>query len=338
MSSEPEGVPADYPGRVVNFPDGVNSLVFGMYGVQSPDASIRAQFISELAALCELAEVPVRIERCCFIDSAGIDCDMLVVYDRSHASHHRWWQSDAVQTWWRGITSDPALDTGYWREILNTHKDRFNYAAGVEDQVASAAVLPLKPSKTFGYWGAYRDRLPASKSDPFDSVYKDVPQRPTSDTKGRRLSVPIPDNLCLIREGQGWGNCGPEEKTVWDEQMAAVVDEWVDFLASDPFETGCLAVRKCLETEVLSNAAQPRQCQIAFLLSLGHIEHAARTHITHLAVHKAFVKMYRQPTFDPRMHVWVEVHILKQTDLDNEYVNCHHSTGLLPYFDAIELD
>ena len=41
--------------------------------------------------------------------------------------------------------------------------------------------------------------------------------------------------------------------------------------------------------------------------------------------------MYTEPRFTPRMHVWVEMLIVKQGELDNEYVNCHPRTGLLPW-------
>ena len=338
MSEQPEGVPEDYPGRVVAFPQGVSHLVFAMHGIQSPNESAREHFIVGLSEAFASLDAPVRLERCQFTDQKGCACDMLLSYCADHLAYAKWWQSPDTRDKWQALISAPDEDTGYWREELLTHNQHFNYAAGVEDKVASAALLPLAPSKTFGYWGAYRDRLPASADDEFASPYADVPPVINRETKGRRVSVQIPDNLCLIREGQGWGNCEPEEKAIWDQHMAGVVNEWVDFLASDPHQTGCLSVRKCREVEVLTGSGQPRQSQIAFLLSLGHIEHAARTHSTHLAVHKSFIQMYREPKFEPKMHVWVEVHILKQSDLETEYINCHNKTGLLPYFEVIDLE
>lgn len=339
MSEQAQGVPDDYPGRVVTFPAGIDKLVFAMLGIQSPDEATRQQFILELSQQFAHLKAPVRLERCQFVDQNEQSCDMLLAYCTDHQAYQQWWQSAETQQAWQALTSSSKNEkTGYWREVLLTHKNHFNYAAGVEDEVASAALLPLAPSNTFGYWGAYRDRLPASKTDEFASEYAEVPALRNHQTKGRRLRVTPPDNLCLIREGQGWGNCGAEEKSVWDQHMADVVDEWVNFLDEDPRATGCLSVRKCSEVEVSQGSSQPRQCQIAFLLSLEHIEQAARTHSTHLAVHKSFVKMYREPKFEPKMHVWVEVHILKRNDLVTEYINCHNRTGLLPFFDIVDLD
>lgn len=338
MEQARDGVPEDYPGRVVEFPEGVEHLVFGMYGVQSPDAAVRERFIQDLSRFGALPGGPGRIERCRFRDGAGVECDMLITYALDIAPHEKWWQQDPIQQWWRALFDTGDSETGYWREVMYTDKDRFNYAAGTEDRVASAAVLPLAPSKTFGYWGAYRDRIPSSDRDEFLSPLTQAPQRRTHETRGRILTVNTPDNLCVIREGQAWEKCGEEEKAVWDNQMAAVIDEWVDFLDSDPQATGCMSIRSVREQEVSSGVAQSRQCQIAFLLSLGHIEEAARTQVAHLAVHGAFVKMYKEPSFTPLMHVWVEVHILKSGDLQTEYLNCHPDTGLLPFFDAEELN
>ncbi len=67
--------------------------------------------------------------------------------------------------------------------------------------------------------------------------------------------------------------------------------------------------------------------------SLGHIEHAARTQPTHLAVRDTFLKMHADMSFEPQMHIWVEVFVLKADELQTEYVNCHSRTGLLPYFE-----
>lgn len=334
MNQARDGVPEDYPGRVVAFPPGVEHLVFGMYGVQSPDPVVRDRFIQALSAYCALPGGPGRIERCQFVDSAGYDCDMLVTYGTDPAANAQWWARDDINRWWRALFENADPETGYWREVSNTRRERFNYAAGTEDRVGSAAILPIAPSKTFGYWGAYRDRIPASVDDDFASPLAQTPPRRVNETRGRIVSVRVPDNLCVIREGQGWGDCATEEKTVWDERMADVIDEWVDFLGSDPQATGCMTIRSCREHDVASGAAQSRQSQFAFLLSLGHIEHAARTQVAHLAVHGAFIKMHRDAEFTPRMHVWVEVHILKAPDLCTEYMNCHPDTGLLPFFDA----
>ena len=45
--------------------------------------------------------------------------------------------------------------------------------------------------------------------------------------------------------------------------------------------------------------------------------------------------MDTEPRFAPRMHIWVEMLIIKRGELDNEYLNCHPMTGLLPHFESL---
>jgi aldoxime dehydratase len=331
-----EGVPADYPGRIVDIPSTVTQLVCGIFGVQSRDPAAAADFVRELSAHCQRPGGPEHLERMDYTDAAGYASTVLLAYWTSREAHAGWWTAPETARWWSRLDREAHTETGWWREVMTPRAARFQFAAGTDDRAGSAAIMPLRPCATFGYWGAYRDRLPASAYDDFASPLAQVPPPADRDTRGRRLRARVPDNLCYIREGQGWGNCAAEEKRVWDEDMAPVVDDWVAALARDPVATGCLSIRHCTERE-LGGGALPRQSQLAFLLSLGHIEQAARTHPAHLAVHARFIRMYTAPRYTPRMHVWVEVAILKQDELDTEYVNCHPRTGLLPFFPLEEL-
>jgi aldoxime dehydratase len=164
-----------------------------------------------------------------------------------------------------------------------------------------------------------------------------MPDQVARETLGRRLTVETPDNICFIREGQAWDGAGAEERKIWLETMEPVVDRWVTMLRDKPQETGCLSLRFCREVDPDSGKVLERQSQVAFLLSLRHIEKAARTTHTHLSVKKAFTDMYTEPKFEPQMHIWVEMLITKEGDLATEYVNCHPMTGLLPYFESREV-
>lgn len=327
-----DGVPEDYPGRITRFPEGKDTLVLQFLGVEGADEQQRAAFLDAMLDLAANGDGAARLERGETIDPAGVPTSVILAYWTEPDAADRWWHSTAVQSYWRDL---PATgEVGYFSERMRFPAERYNYAAGTEDRHGSAAVLPLCPCSTFGYWGAYRDRIPASAGDPFESPLAGVPRNGATETRGRRLRVRVPDNLCYIREGQGWGNCGPEERTIWNEKMNPVIDDWVHQLGHDPESTGCLTIRDCREHDAATGAVIERRTQLAFLLSLGHIERAARTDPSHLAVHGTFVGMYTKPRFTPRMHVWVEVGILKSGDLDTEYVNCHPGTGLLPYFES----
>lgn len=329
-NSDQDDLPEDYPGRIVRFPTGTERLIVTLLGVQGEDPAARHAFIDDCTRLAQGAAGPARLERGECVDASGMPTSLLMAYWSDSTAAATWWDSQPVSEFWQALSSDGAL--GYFVERMNLKSERFNYAAGTEDKHGSAAVLPLEPSSTFGYWGAYRDRLPASKTDKFESLLEKLSVNPNKPTHGQRIKVEIPDNICYIREGQGWGDCEPVEREIWEAQMDGVVGEWVARLGGDPVATGCMSIRDCAEFDAVNGAAIDRRTQIAFLLSLGHIEQAARTDPAHLAVHGAFVKMYREPQFKPKMHVWVEVGVMKKNELDTEYVNCHPGTGLLPYF------
>ena len=331
-----DGALEDYPGRIVRFPNGTTKLVVMVFGVQGPDMVAQSGFVEKCHELAQLDNGPGRLERGQTIDSAGVPTSLLIAYWTDPDIARRWWDCSEVANYWQALPIDKT--TGFFFERMTVPHERFNYAAGTEDRHGSAAVLPIEASATFGYWGAYRDRLPASKYDAFESDLSTVPTPAAKDTTGRRLGIRIPNNLCYIREGQGWANCGVEERQIWDEQMDGVIDSWVSRLARDPVATGCLSIRDCREHDAQSMGPIDRRTQIAFLLSLSHIEQAARTDPAHLAVHGAFVKMYAQPTFTPRMHVWVEIGVMKSDEIETQYVNCHPMTGLLPFFPMVDIE
>ena len=143
MSQQREGVPEHYPGRVVDFPADVSRLVFGIYGVQSHDLDVRDRFIAKFYEHCARDGGPGRVERCQFRDAAGFDCDMLLTYALDSDQHDLWWQDESVQKWWRSLIDPNDAETGYWREVMTTAKERFNYAAGTEDKVGSAGFFLL---------------------------------------------------------------------------------------------------------------------------------------------------------------------------------------------------
>ena len=330
-----DGVPQNYPGRLAYFPPEMQRLVVGVLGLQQRKLESLAQARSELAALLALGAGPAHCEWNTCTGPDGLHEVVVTAYWRAPQDYAAWIQQPQVDQWWQAGLAPNAV--GRWREVAQIPAKRFQFAAGTEDRHGASAVLPLKPCNTFGFWGAYRARLSAAATDTFESAFTQVPQRQLQETFGRALAVQAPDNLCMIREGQGFQNCSDDEMRVWREQMEAPIAGWVAFLAHDPSATGCLSIRDCFERELATWSTIPKRSQVAFLLSLGHIEKAARTEPTHLAVHNAFVQMYQDLHFTPRMHVWVELSIIKAHELAAEYFNCHPATGLLPYFPLVDL-
>lgn len=329
-----EGLPEEYPGKVTAFPDNVSHLVYGIFGVQSRSAEEAKRYADEVVSLLSAPGGAGQVERGVHLDQWGFHTEIVMGYWLGKEGYRAFVESPEFSKWWADLPTDASSDLGFFKEVLLTKKDHFHYAAGTNDKVASAALLPLVGSKKFGYWGAYRDRLPASEYDKFLSPFQEMPPERNDETKGKRLSVETPDNICFIREGQGLGACTDEEKDIWDQKMADRVDRWIKILGNDPAKTRCISIRDAREYDIETGDRNMRQSQNGFLLSLADIERAAKTVHEHLQVRQSFIDMYTKPKFEPKMHVWVEVHILKAGDFDAEYVNCHPKTGFLRFFEG----
>lgn len=327
-------VRAGFPGRTAIFPDGVDRVAYAVFGVQAKADAEAAPYAQALRDLLLRPGGPGALERFHYVDPQGFHCDVFLAGWLQAQSYSDWFAQPDVRSWWERLPCHADHLVGFWREAMTPHKDYFQYGAGVDRKAGFSALGEIVPSDKFGYWGGYRDRVPASAHDKFITPLNTMPQPLLQDTLGKRLSVRIPDNICFIREGQSWDRAGDQERRIWKESMEPVVADWVSYLRDNPAETGCLSLRFCREQDVSTGMSQEKQSQIAFLLSLRHIERAARTAHTHLAVKDKLMEMYREPKFTPQMHIWVEMFILKSEDLETEYVNCHPHTGLLPYFEA----
>ncbi len=323
------------PGHTAVFPDWVGRVAYAVFGVQAPSAEIAAPYTARLRELLRRPDGPGALERFHYRDPQGSHCDVFLAGWLRAEDHDAWFAAPEVAAWWRALPCTADSEIGVWREVMTPHKDYFQYGSPpVADVGGFSRLGEVVPSHTFGYWGAYRDRIPASVRDDLMTPLSEAPAPVTRATRGQRLSVVIPDNICFTREGQGWNRASAEERQVWDERMKHVADEWIAYLHDNPAKTGCLSLRYCRDQEVDTGEECEKQSQILFMLSLRHLETEARTAKTHLAVLDTFKRLYRGATFKPRMHIWVETFILKHDELTTEYVNCHPATGLLPYFEV----
>ena len=340
MSTQPPVCPhqADVPWRAARMPAGAGKLAHVIFGFQATTAeeasSAAAQFCERLSG----AHAPGAVEHVRYIDPQGWHCQLVLAYWLLAADYEAWSARTEVAAWWQNLSLQISSAVGVWREAMVAPLTRFQYGAGSDHLAGLVTLTGVEPSTKFGYWGGYRDRIPDSATDKFLSPLPGVPEMRIRDTRGRRLRVTTPDNLCYLREGQGWDDAGDEERGIWQQQMEPTVADWIATLRDEPQRTGCLSVRCCREFDGTTGMPRERQSQAVFALSLHHIERAARTIATHLAVKNTFIRMHADAHFVPRMHVWVEMLILKNGELVADYVNCHPHTGLLPYFEAAEVE
>lgn len=339
MSAVPPACPhhGDVPWRAARVPAGAAKVAHVIFGLQARSSEEIGALREELRALLQRAHAPGTVEHARYRDPQGWHCELLLAYWLDAADYSAWSMAPEVLGWWQQLPGAASPSVGVWREAMVAPLTRFQYGAGSDHLAGLVTLTGVEPSAKFGYWGGYRDRIPDSATDKFLSPLSAVPDLIVRETHGRRLRVVTPDNLCYLREGQGWDDAGSEERSIWQEQMEPTVADWTATLRDDPQRTGCLSVRCCREHDANSGQPLERQSQAVFALSLHHIERAARTIPTHLAVKDTFTRMHAEAKFAPRMHVWVEMLILKAGDLVADYVNCHPHTGLLPYFEALDV-
>ena len=239
--------------------------------------------------------------------------------------------------WW----TDPARLQGpaaFALEVMRVPAERLEtiFGEGEHAGVVRTGRCPvLGPVREHLYWGSMRDRLPAATEDSLASIYgHNVPRHDPDETRGRRLRVSVPDNLCVIRSGQNWSGCDEEELELYDHRLRPALHAGMRFLRDHPADSGCLDLR--FANEIEGDRTLKRAFGLGFFLSLAHLEAWAARHPTHLAIFEQMIALATTRGDRLALRLWHEVFVLPSDGQRFEYINCPAATGLLPYFQAYE--
>ena len=142
------------------------------------------------------------------------------------------------------------------------------------------------------YWGAARDRIPASAAS-------DLASEPAD---------PLPGNLCLIRSGQIWEHCGDQERSLYFTDVEPNLTAGIDFLAEHP-ETGCISSRFLREQTIDGDDLESTSF-VGWFRDLKSLEDWSRTHPTHLAIFNSFLAMVADMGFQIELRLWHEVAVV----------------------------
>jgi hypothetical protein len=156
----------------------------------------------------------------------------------------------------------------------------------------------------------------------------------TATTRGARLRVVPPHNLCLILSGQNWSDCSRDEFATFADIVQPNLRAGMDFLRDNPLETGCLSCRFMDETDV-SGRTISKSFAAALFLTMKHLEDWTWSHSTHRAIFQSFHELVKARDFKLDLKLWHEVFVLRAAASRFEYLNCHPGTGLLPFFPAV---
>jgi phenylacetaldoxime dehydratase/aldoxime dehydratase len=189
--------------------------------------------------------------------------------------------------------------------------------------------VDIGPTTTHDYWGAARDRIPVSGVADLDGELFDY--HPTiQDTRGKRVRVAAPGNVCLIRTAQDWRRTTGYRRQ-FAEQVAPLKDAAARYLATQP-DTGCLTARQVDEQD-LAGAPLGRASTVAWFLSLEHLTTWARSHRNHLELYGKFLHMIAGNDGPLDIAFWHEVFVVPKGNGSGDYFNCHNRTGFLTLVD-----
>ena len=325
-----------YPAWSAEFAPDVRVVVVGYFAAQFKNNSINA-FKEWMQAALSLDNAPLHNLRGSYVDVEGYTNYVYICYWTSQESYDKWIASPWVAEWW---DDDERLngDVGYWREVIFAPMERLETLFSSED-VAGMATLSSRvtgPVQEHAYWGAMRDRMPASEYNDFSSKIGDKLTYVTQvESKGRHIRISPPENVCLIRSAQNWTQCKDGELELYLNDVHPVLIEGMNFIRDNPLDTGCISCR-LMDELTESGEKQAKTFGMAYFLTMGHLEAWVRSHPTHLAIFGSFHKMVKQLDFQLDLKLWHEVIILPQGPHVFEYVNCHEKTGLVPFFSPVE--
>lgn len=274
---------------------------------------------------------PGHFDMASLVDPQGYSTVLAVCYWLDETQFAAW--STAFDLWW--AAQDPnELDYGLWFEsfaVTPPYRETNLFQEYIRG-VSACPMTKIEPMNESGYWGAARDRFSASAYDDFCPAHStELTYEAGRDTLAKRIKVSdIPSELCVIRSGVTWENCGAEQLASYETNLKPKLDLGMTFLRENPVETGCCSLRQvtCLDAD---GVAQKDAYSLGIFLSYGHLERWAHDHPTHLAIYTRALAERKKYQENLELLTYHEIYVLND-DLRFEYLNCHPSTGLLPYF------
>ena len=328
----PDGWVPSYPSYTARLDDSVTDPVFAYIGGQSEtDSDLKAftEWMEEVLASGRSA--PDVVNRARFTDEAGVANHVYLLCWRAPADYESWAKQKAVSGWWK--SKDRLTGAlGVWREVVHVQKDRFETIFSSENPVGLAeAASGFDLVREHGYWGSARDRMPISEHDELEGVADTVLAKSANvSSKGKRVCVTAPQNMCVIRSGQYWGTCGEKELEYYQSKVHPTLLKGMDYLAKNGPEANCYTSRMMDQLDE-KGQQHDRTFGLAFFKTMGDMEAWAEHHPTHLKIFHAFLKMAEVFEGNLDLQLWHEVYTVASESSEFEYVNCHSQTGLLAH-------
>jgi hypothetical protein len=302
-------------------------------GVQALDAEAlrEAGFVQLPGAAGDVA--PVYADFAGFTDPQGYLNQVAALYWLKAKDFGAWSKLPEVVEWRARIAKLSSV--GLWWEPVAVDADYMETIAFKEFlRGFSGCPVGFATTEGTGYWGAARDRIPAAAYDLFEPV--DVAAQPEEGAaKIPYRKVQPPKNMTVIRSGVSWEHCEGEQLKDYQERIRPALDAGMDYLRSNPRDTGCFALRQvgCVSP---SGDDIAEGYSLGAFVSLGHLESWAKDHPSHLAIYTRALAARKKYQEKLQLRTYNEIFIVDANNPPFEYFNCHSRTGLLPYARALE--
>lgn len=232
----------------------VPTLIADWYAIQGaqPDSAAAKQFLRRITAAFAGSGGPEAFEvMACPVDEAGQPALIVVAHWTDTSDHAAWSARNEWATWWE---SEDRLGErfGYWRETVLCPYERHETVYSHNHYRIGFARTPdaeLVGMTDNGYFGAARDRIPASAIDELRSPLGAAVVPPKSiDPRGHRLLALTPINTTVVRSGQYWQDSEPDQANDYETGLRPKLDRGMNHLAANS-NSGCLYLRRLVNLD-----------------------------------------------------------------------------------------
>jgi len=318
----PDDYVPPYPAFVARHDPAVTRVVMAYFGIQyGGDRAVADRALCDLARAFATAGGPGHWDRAHWVDERGANNLQVAAYWTEPERFYAWFADFGVQ--WARV---PRPGIGTYTEIVRPTVERFETVYGHPSSPVGIGVLASGMSGTIlehGYWGAARDRIPASQVDALHAGDDPILLR-----DGPRVSVRGPQALCLIRSGQDWSETTGDERAMYVEDMEPILRRGMEFLRDEGRAVGCYSNRYAT-IEADSGGRAEQSYGMSWWRNLAALERWAEAHPTHIAIFSSATDYFGKLGERARLKLYHEVTVCGPDDQHFEYLNCHDGTGLL---------
>ncbi len=332
--SRPKGFADDYqppvPAWTAWSDTATDRVVMAYFGVQwcPADAAVAETVVEAINDQLARDHGAAAIERARYVDPNGYETLIQIGYWTDVERYRRFADDPAVVDWWQSPDRE-TVGVGVFREIFwprTTHLETLISSPDQLDGVARVfGTRSAQDVQEHAYWGAMRDRLPASQ---YDDLAPAGELRAASHVRPTRIRVAGHDNVAIIRSGQDWSRTEGSELDLYLTEMEPTLRAGMDFLSTRGAAIGCYANRYLRHIDAEGEPLK-RSFGLGYWRSLERMEAWAESHATHVAIFGGFMNMVQALQGSLELRLYHEVFVAKSDEQFLEYIGCHPATGML---------